>query len=98
MTELIRTYAPNSDEVVKLKLACYELEQLSPYSTRYTVEDVYFDLGQQWMWTTIIAHHLSAREWQALSPRDHERILLSTDIRSTCEEIVADKYWYDPQP
>ncbi len=98
MTELIRTYSANTEEVKRLKLACYELEQISPYSTRYTVEDVYFDLGQDWMWTTIIAHHLSGGTWQALCPRDFERILLSDDIRKTCEEITSDKWWYDPQP
>ena len=41
--ELIRTYAPNSDEMVKLKLACSELERLSTKGTTYTVENIYFD-------------------------------------------------------
>lgn len=96
MVELIRTYAPNSDEMVKLKLACYELEQLSRHGTRYTVEDIYFDLGQNWMYSAIVANSVSGSSWQALCPRDYERVLLSTDIRKTCEDIVSDKYWYDP--
>ena len=95
MVEIIRTYAPNSDEMVKLKLACYELAQLSTKGTQYTVEDIYFDIGQGWMYSGIVAHSPDGTSWQALCPRDYESVLLSNDIRKTCEEIVSDKYWYD---
>lgn len=95
MAELIRIYAPDSHEQMKLKLACYELEQLTTKGTRYTVEDIYFDLGQNWMYSAIVAHSTDGTSWQALCPRDYENVLLSTDVRKTCEEIVADKYWYD---
>ena len=88
MTEMIRVYAPNSDEMVKLKLACYELEQLNPNGTRYTVEDIYFDFGQDWMYSGIVAHRRDGASWQAVCPRDYERILLSHDIRKTCEDIM----------
>lgn len=93
--ELIRIYEPDSEGLKKLKLACYELEQLSPHGTRYTVEDIYFDLGANWMYSGIVAHQ-NGRDWQAVNPRDYERILLTDDIPTTCRQIVADKYWYDP--
>lgn len=96
MAEIIRTYAQNSDEMVKLKLACYELERLSPHGTTYTVEDIYFDWGLKWKYSAIVANRSDGRSWQAVCPRDYERILLSNDIRKTCEDIVSDKYFYDP--
>lgn len=94
--EVIRIYAPDSHEQMKLKLACYELEQLTTKGTRYTVEDIYFDLGQNWMYSAIVAHSTDGRSWQALNPRDYERVILSDDIPATCADIVTDKYWYDP--
>lgn len=96
MVELIRVYAPNSDEMVKLKLACYELGRLSKHGTTYTVEDIYFDLGQNWMYSAIVANSRSGQSWQALCPRDYERVLLSNNMAETCSDIVSDKYWYDP--
>ena len=96
MDEIIRVYAPNSDEMVKLKLACYELEQLSPNGTRYTVEDIYFDVGLNWRYSGIVAHRRDGASWQALNPRQYEDVIQSMDIRKTCEGIVRDKYWYDP--
>lgn len=58
----------------------------------YTVEDCYFDFGQNWMWTTIIAHDPSmGTSWQAIYPNMQERILEATsylDITDTVEELV----------
>ena len=96
MAEFIRVYAPNSDEMVKLKLACYELERLSRHGTRYYVEETYFDFGQNWTYSAIIADKGNGDTWQAVCPRDYERILLSTDIADTCRQIVSSKYFYDP--
>ena len=96
MAEIIRVYAPNSDEMVKLKLACYELGRLSTRGTRYTVEDIYFDYGQGWMYSAIVAHRPDGASWQAVNPRMYEDIILSLDVRKTCEGIVKDKYFYDP--
>ena len=95
MAEIIRQYAPNSDEYVKLSLASSELTKQSTKGTAFYVDDCYFDLGQDWMWTTIIARRTNGDSWQALCPRDYEKILLSTDIPATVSEIMADKYWYE---
>lgn len=97
--EIIRQYAPNSDEVVKLTLAAEELTKHSRKGITYKVEDTWFDYGQRWMWTTIIAHDPNQSAWcesyQALCPRDYERILYSLDIPATVDEIRADKWWRD---
>ena len=90
-----RTFEPDSPEVEKLRSACKELARLSPYGTTYTVETIYFDYGQNWWWTTIVAYHRNGSSWQ-INSADWEKILLSEDIRATCAEIVSGKYWYDP--
>lgn len=92
--DTIKVYAPDSEEYVKLKIACIMLEHLNP-DTLYSVQDTYFDFGQRWMWTTIIAHK-DGMHWQCLCPRDHERILTAPDIVGTVKDIVQDKWWYNP--
>ena len=89
----IRQYAPDTIEHVKLAIAACWLEHFSTKETRYEVGDCYFDLGQNWMWSTIIATRSDGDSYQALCPRDHEKIIRSQDIRATVEEITADKYW-----
>ena len=93
--EPIRIYSENSPELNKLKLACYELERLSKHGTVYTVKNIYFDVGQNWMYSAIIANSRDGASWQAVCPRDYERILYADDVAKTCADIVADKYWYD---
>lgn len=94
--DTIRTYAPDSEAVLKLKLACYELMNRNEHGTKFSVQDTYFDFGQRWMWTTIIAKRKNGDTWQILSPRQHEDILNSDDISQTVDDIMNDKFWYDP--
>ena len=95
--ETIRQYAPNEPEHGRLVEAAQELTRLSPNGTTYSVNDTWFDFGQRWMWTTIIATRPDGTSWQALNPRDHERILRSGDgeMPETIRVIKADPYWYD---
>jgi hypothetical protein len=55
-----------------------------------TIENTYFDAGQDWMWTTIIVKDEDdcGRSWQALCPRDWELIV-------TCDSIskLTDMAW-----
>ena len=46
MAEIIRTYAPDSDEYKKLTTAATILTAVSPKGITYTVEDTFFDYGQ----------------------------------------------------
>jgi len=42
----------------------------------YTVEECYFDFGQNWMYTTIIAkRNIDGQRWQALNPREQEMVV-----------------------
>lgn len=95
--EIIRQYAPNSDEVVRLTVASEELTRQSRKGIKYYVGDTWFDFGQRWMWTTILAHDPDSNcgDYQALCPRDYEKILYSLDIPATVAEIRADKWWRD---
>lgn len=93
--DTIRQYAPDSDEHVKLDLAAFWLTHFSTKGTRYETDDCYFDLGQNWMWTTIIATRSDGDTYQVLCPRDHEKIIRSQDILATVKEIMADKYWHE---
>ena len=95
--EIIRTYTPDTDEFARLTTAARVLTAVSPKHITYTVEDTYFDYGQRWMWTTIIAHDNTSSfgSYQALCPRDYEKILLTDDMLMTLSEIRADKWWSD---
>lgn len=97
MAELIRTYSPDTDEYKRLTVAARILTDVSPKCITYTVGDTYFDYGQRWMWTTIIANDPSSTfgSYQALCPRDYENILLTDDILTTLAEVRADKWWQD---
>ena len=93
--EIIRTYSPDTDEYARLETASKVLTAVSPKHITYTVEDTYFDYGQGWEWTTIIAHRPDGEEYQVLYPRDYEKILLTDDMLSTLVEVRADKWWSD---
>lgn len=97
MAEMIRTYSPDTDEYKRLTVAARVLTDVSVKGITYTVEDTYFDYGQRWMWTTIIANDPSASfgSYQALCPRDYERILLTDDLLTTLSAVRADKWWSD---
>lgn len=56
------------------------LEAVSEKGIRYEVKDCYLDYGQNWIWTTIIAHESDDRRYQALSPRQWKDICLATTI------------------
>ena len=95
--EIIRTYSPDTPEHKALTTASAILTAVSPKGITYTVEDTYFDYGQRWMWTTIIANDPSSTfgSYQALCPRDYEKILTTDDMLTTLSEIRADKWWSD---
>lgn len=71
---MIKIYERGSKEYKALEAAAALMSALDP-KTDYYVQTVYFDLGQDWMWTTVCAD--SGTTYQALCPRDHELI---TDV------------------
>ena len=93
--DTIRQFEPDTEEYGRLRIASQEMTKASTKGTIFSVGDCYFDFGQRWMWTTIIAHRPDGEHWQVLSPADHERILSSPCIRNTVFDIMHDKYWYE---
>lgn len=82
--------------IKRLELAAKMMEMASPNNAEYVIENVYFDYGQKWLWTTIVRRGF--RPCQVLSPRDWERILTAetfTDIAEAVEEIRSDEYFGD---
>lgn len=92
---MITTYKKGTPQYTALEAASKLLEVSSKKGTKYAVEDVYFDLGQNWMWTTVIAYDRNGGSWQALNPREQDLI---TDIGTVeaifqaVESVRNDKY------
>ena len=72
------------------------LEAVSEKGAKYDVCAVYFDLGLDWMWTTISRKD---EEWggvQVLSPRQWEMIIFAdnaTQLAEAVDNIRSDKYF-----
>lgn len=78
-----------------LRLVASILTFMSPNKVYYKVRDVYFDYGQNWMWTTIIAERPDRTEWQALNPAEWKKLMLAEtvdDIVATVKAIGHDKF------
>ena len=78
-----------------LRAVAAMLEATSPRGYRYEVRDVYFDYGQDWMWTTIICTDPSkeseiTRSWQVPCPRDWAKVLMADSLAELveCTEII----------
>ena len=65
------------------------LEAISSNGIRYEVENCYFDIGQDWMQTTIIAHNdkesgiLSS--YQAINPKEWGHIVCAQTVEDLAE-------------
>lgn len=97
MTNTIKVYPNGSNEHRLLETVASELTKRSAAGFTYDVEDVYFDFGQDWMWTTIVVHTPSNESWQILSPRDHERIIYALDLRGVINDIKKNLYRDDKE-
>ena len=95
MDSTIRQFPKDSDEHLRLEMACLALNHKSTKGTTYKVEDTYFDFGQGWMWTTIIAYRADGEGYQALCPLFQEWILTEPDTLETVSIIPSHRYWYE---
>ena len=85
-----------TSEYKKLEAVAAMLEAISPNGATYEVSDCYFDLGQNWVWTTII--RCGYVESQVLTPREWEEILMAetpTELANATENIRRAKYFMD---
>ncbi len=85
-------------EYTKLEAVAKMLEAVSEKNALYEVRDVYFDFGQNWMWTTISRIGGEWGDVQILSPRQWEMILLAdnaTQLAEAVDDIRSDKYFHE---
>lgn len=89
--EHIQVFPKDSEEYRRLQKFVKRLnitaDLLSPDKkpVKYTVENVFFDYGQNWRWTTITAYDPNKESilcsYQALSPKQHKDILSGDETR-----------------
>ena len=94
---MIKIYDETTPEYKRLETASRILTMASPIGTTYRVDVTYFDLGQDWKWTTLIATSPKHGHYQALSPRAHEEILTTDNLLDTLASLTHDKYWLDKE-
>lgn len=67
MNDCIKIFRPYDSEYDKLKFAASCISGATDLDVK--VEDTYFDFGQDWKWTTLIAYKKDGQSFQLLSPR-----------------------------
>jgi hypothetical protein len=91
---MIKMYKKGSQEYKALESAAALLTAVANRTT-YKVEGVYFDIGQGWMWTTVVAYRDDGVSWQALTPREHNLITdggTLNDIHDAVAMVLASAY------
>ena len=88
----IRVYKPDSYEYEQLRIAAEMMTAKSATGVEYRVEETYFDFGQGWRWTTIIAHRCGD-SWQAITPREQEAIIWANDLDKETDRWFANDEW-----
>lgn len=94
--DYIKVYDKGTNEYNKLNIACDELNKIANEKYKgafyFTIEETYFDYGQDWKWTTIIAHNTRKSgimaSWQALTPRDQEDILTDNYMQEVIDKVI----------
>lgn len=91
----IRKFSADSEEFKALSAFADELNKRSiesGSSVRYRVDDCYFDFGQNWWWTTVLATNGEngsiTGTWQCLSPAQHEKIIQGNSDE-VLEQVLA---------
>ena len=91
--EALCTFSPDSTEYHILQVAASLMTKLAKEQgcdhLLFKVDNVYFDIDQAWIYTTIVAHNTNAiprsvlGSWQALTPK------LQFDILTTGDDVTA---------
>lgn len=78
----IKIFDINSEEYARLNYAVALLNAIGN-GIWYEVKTIYFDAGQGWLWTTIIAHSSNRGfSWQALTPKQQEVIVYTDSFKA----------------
>ena len=91
----IKQFSKYSDEYEKLDRVSTFLTAMSPNKHYYYVGNTYFDFGQDWKWTTILAKTPRGDSYQALNPRQQEDILLARsdeELEEIAKQILKNSY------
>ena len=92
--DALQLFPKDSKEYEKLQMAALSLNVLDARGTKYTVEDTYFDYGQDWKYTTLIANASDTSfSYQALTPRQQRALLEcpNKNLYAWCEEFIKSK-------
>lgn len=95
MQPRVLTTAENFNNKMALKIfqeaALQWMSENKCFSYDLTIENTYFDFGQDWKWTTIIVTDEDRdSSWQAFCPRDWETIVECSDIN----KIIAMAWFF----
>ena len=94
---MITTYEKGTREYKALEAAAALAELKSPNGYKYFVMNTYFDFGQDWLWTTIVAEKPNGDSYQALDPREHAAIITGeiNEIVAAINAMFEDKFCPD---
>lgn len=90
-----KVYPTDSPEHKRLEECAKHLtEALKEKGITLSVKKTWFDFGQGWAWTTLIARDGKDKYgWQALSPAEQELLLVVKEEQlSEIEQAIADYY------
>lgn len=93
----IKTFKLGDPEFENLYKLADILTKKSPNKYIYYVGDTYFDLGQDWMWTTVLCRG-NWSSYQALNPREQEEAILANsdaELEKIADSVLSDKYCPD---
>lgn len=82
----IKVYPQGTLERKRLGDFCTVLHDIT--GGKFEVQDIYFDFGQDWKWTTIVCKD---QNYQILNPRQHEEII--TGYEDECIEEIVETYF-----
>ena len=91
--DFIKTFDYGTPEYERLRKSAVMLTENSDHGTFYRVENTYFDYGQDWLWTTLIAHTADGHSYQALSPREQENLLTADNIFEGLHKVTTGHSW-----
>lgn len=86
MAKKIKVYPMGTVERARLEVFCMFVNSIVS-DFKLITQDIYFDFGQNWMFTNII-YKDSDTEYQAFCPRDWE-LILNTDSFEKLDEMAT---------
>ena len=83
----IKTFKLNTQEYKNLECAAAMLTAFNENSDIWTVERIYFDLGAEWMWDTLVCRHPNGQSYQTC-PTAQERVVMAQTPQEMGEAVA----------